>query len=81
MSDVNIEVLNSNIEHLRSDVDEMRSESAKWRDGITRLLERLSDYNDTKRRFDERIRAVERFQWKFAGFVVALIIIFKILIA
>ena len=76
--DVNIELLNSNIDRLRNDVDEMRSESAKWRESIARLLERLADYSDTKERYDERIRALERFQWRFAGFIVALMVAFEL---
>lgn len=79
MDKLSIEVLNANIEHLRNDVDEMRSESTKWRDSISRLLERLADYHNTKEGFNERIRALERFQWKFAGFILALMIILMIL--
>jgi chromosome segregation ATPase len=80
MEKLNIEILNSNIEHLRSDIDEMRSESSKWRESIARLLERLADYSETKESFDTRIRTLERFQWKFAGFVLALVIIFELML-
>lgn len=75
---VGIHVLNENVERLRDDVDEMRRESSKWRESIARLLERLADYNDTKAEYDARIRALERFQWKFAGAVLGLMIIIEI---
>lgn len=76
--DASIDLLNKNIERLRDDVDEMRMESSKWRESIARLLERLADYTDTKERYDERIRALERFQWRFAGFVLALMIVLEL---